>query len=136
MPSRGHENEIWTLSQTSQCSLPLMPGARSLATLAAQVARFNHSHKVSDIRRFIRAARPNEDVSAAYSADTGRCGSSRLSKQAGTDRWGSSGSSKQMVTCIWGSSGLSKQAGAGRWGGSVSSKQADTGRWGGSGLSK
>jgi hypothetical protein len=32
----------------------------------AQVARFNHSHRISDIRRFIRASRPNENVSVCF----------------------------------------------------------------------
>ena len=36
---------------------------------AWQVARFNHSHRVSDVRRFIRASRPDLVVSRGAARD-------------------------------------------------------------------
>ena len=45
----------------------------SVATMLLQVARFNHTHRVSDIRRFIRASQPDMLVSIAEFAVAKHC---------------------------------------------------------------
>ena len=49
----------------ARCTWEVLQGGMLLASMPLQVARFNHTHRVSDIRRFIRASRPEMMVSAA-----------------------------------------------------------------------